>query len=84
MERKKKIPGPDGKLVSATEVGFRNSGEHWNEYLLDDGSVISIKLVVTSAFRVDDLFDEEGTPVYVVKSTNVMNVSVPEELRRLP
>ncbi len=76
------IPGPDGNPVQATEIGFRSSGEHWNEYLLDDGSVMRIKLVATSALRVDDMFDDEGNPVYVVQSTNVMNVSASEDLRK--
>lgn len=78
------VPGPEGVPVQATEIGFRSSGEHWNEYLLDDGSVIRIKLVATSALRVDGMFDDEGNPVYVVQSTNVMNISTPEELRRKP
>ena len=39
MERKRKVPGPDGDIHGATEVGFHSSDEHWNEYLLDDGTV---------------------------------------------
>lgn len=81
VERKRKIPGPDGNLVEATEVGFRSSGEHWNEYLLDDGTVVRIKLVATSAHRVDGMFDQDGNPVYVVQSQNVLNVSSPENLK---
>ena len=54
MERKRKVPGPDGALHDATEVGFRASGEHWNEYLLDDGTVARLKLVVTGVLRPED------------------------------
>lgn len=67
-----------------TEVGFRSSGEHWNEYLADDGALIRVKLVATEVLRVDGIYDAEGNPAYIVKSTNVTNVSVPEELRRKP
>ena len=42
MERKRRVTGPDGQLTDATEVGFRTHGEHWNEYLLDDGTVIRL------------------------------------------
>jgi predicted RNase H-like HicB family nuclease len=45
MERKRKVQGPDGDVYDATEVGFRSSGEHWNEYLLDDGTVERDKLI---------------------------------------
>lgn len=76
------IPGPEGKPVPATEVGFRSSGEHWNEYLLDDGTVIRIKLVATAAFKVDDMFDPDGNPAYVVQSQNVVNVSSPDDIKR--
>ena len=51
MERKRQIPGPDGKLLNATEVGYRPSGEHWNEYLLDDGTLARVKLIVTGVYR---------------------------------
>lgn len=70
------------KIVDATPTSVNSSSEHWNEYLLEDGTVIKMKLVVTDVVRVDDEFDGEGNPVYVVKSTNVVSVSAPEELKR--
>ena len=81
MERKRKIKLEGGE-VEAVEVGFRASGEHWNEYLADDGTIIRVKLVVTEVLRVVDQFDPEGNPGYVVKSTNVTAVSAPENLRK--
>lgn len=81
VARKKKV-NLGGSIVDGTEVGFRASGEHWNEYLLDDGSVIRIKLVVTNVVRIDGMHDNNGDPVYTVNSTNVMGVSAPDELRR--
>lgn len=61
---------------------FRSGGEHWNEYLVDDGSVIKIKLVATEVLRLDGEFDANGSPVYLVQSANVMAVDAPENLRR--
>lgn len=75
MERKRRIQGPDGQVADATEVGFRSHGEHWNDYLLDDGTVIRLKPVVTMITRVEGVFDEKGQPAYIVESTNVMSVS---------
>lgn len=83
MARKKKI-NLGGTMVEGTEIGFRPSGEHWNEYLLDDGTVVRIKLVLTSVVRMDGVYDSEGEPVYFVNSQNVMGVSAPDDLRREP
>jgi hypothetical protein len=80
VERKRRMPFGDQE-VEATEVGFRSLGEHWNEYLVDDGSVVRIKLVVTDIFRIDGTYDSEGNPIYLVKSTNVTAISSPESLR---
>jgi len=71
-----------GRTVDATEVTYQPSGEHWNEYLVDDGTVIKMKTVVTEILRVQGEHDQEGNPVYLVKSANIMAVNAPENLRR--
>jgi hypothetical protein len=75
---------PDGREVDATEIGFRSSGEHWNEYLVDDGTVIRIKVIATEVMRIEDEYDADGNPLYLVKSGNVVAISAPEDLRRAP
>jgi len=82
MERRKKIEYPPGRIVEAAEVTFQAGGEHWNEYLLDDGSVIRLKTVTTEILRVDGEYDKDGNPMYVVKSANIVVVSSPDKLRR--
>jgi hypothetical protein len=84
VERKKTVDLPGLGRVEVTEVGFRTSGEYWNEYLADDGTVIRIKLIVTDVLRLDGQYDQEGNPAYVVKSSNVTSISAPDELRRKP
>lgn len=71
-------------MVDAVEVGFRTSGEHWNEYLLDDGTVLRLKVVSHQIFRVEGQFDEMGNPAYLIRSQNVVSASSPENLRRQP
>lgn len=73
-----------GKQVQATPVDVNQSGEKWNEYLLEDGTVLKMKLVLKKVFRVDGEFDEEGNPVYVMQSTNVTSISAPGELKKKP
>lgn len=75
MERKRQIPIQGQGLVDVTEVGFRSTGEYWNEYLLDDGTVARIKLVVANVFRVDGQTDNKGQPVYMIESTNITSIS---------
>jgi len=82
MNRKTKVMLPDGREMDAVELGFQTGGEHWNEYMLDDGSVVKIKLVVTNVVRIEGMYDERGMPTYLAQSTNVMAVSAPEDLRK--
>ena len=82
MPGKRKITAPDGHDIDASVMGFRTGAEHWNEYLLDDGSVIRVKLVATEVLRLDGEYDPTGNPVYLMQSTNVMAVDAPDNLRR--
>ena len=71
-----------GKTVQATVVEVNQSGERWNEYFLEDGTVLKMKLVLKKVFKVDGEFDAEGNPVYVMQSTNVTSVSAPGHLKK--
>jgi hypothetical protein len=82
MNRKTKVKLADGRELDAVELGFQTGGEHWNEYMLDDGSVVKIKLVVTNVVRLEGEYDPNGLPVYLAQSTNVMAVSAPDNLRK--
>ena len=79
---KRKVNLPGRGEVEAEEVGFRPLQEFWNEYHLDDGTTLRLKLVLTTAYIVPDAYDAEGNPVYAVISTNVMAVNAPDNLRR--
>jgi hypothetical protein len=79
---KRKIPVPGREPLEATLIGFHPNVEEWSEYLLDDQTVIKLKPVVGEILKVDGQFDDEGNPVYVVKSQNFMVVNAPESERR--
>ncbi len=70
--------------VEALEMPFQNVAEHWNEYLLTDGSVLRLKSVVTEILRVEDHYDAEGNPQYLVKSAQVVSVSASDRTRKPP
>jgi hypothetical protein len=80
-ERKRRIPF-QGREVEATLVSPTQSAEHWNTYLLEDGSVIKLKAVATEFMRVDGMYDAEGNPVYAIKSATVTTVDAAEDLKK--
>lgn len=77
--RKKRVKLGD-QTVEGTLMPFQTQTENFNEYLVEDGTVIHIKLVVAEVLRVDGMFDEQGNPIYVLNSTNVVSISPPDEL----
>ncbi|MBM3252910.1 MAG: hypothetical protein FJZ16_01495 [Candidatus Omnitrophica bacterium] len=82
MPNKIKIKLPDGREVDATPIEINQASEQWSHYLLDDGSTLKVKLVVTKVSRIDNVYDVEGNPVYFFQSTNVTSVNSPENLKR--
>lgn len=72
---------PGSGEVEVTDVGFEPVQESWNEYRLEDGTTLRLRLVLAAVYRVPGSRDAEGNPVYVARSTNVMDVEAPDNLR---
>jgi hypothetical protein len=77
MSRPKKQINLNGNMVDATPISPTSSSEHWNQYLLEDGTIIRMKLVATEFLKVEGQRDAEGNPVYAIKSTNVTSIEAP-------
>lgn len=75
-----KLALPDGRKVEATNVDFKTEKEVWNEYTLEDGSILKLKTIVSTIIRTED-YDPTGNPVYLIRSTNISRVKVPEEMK---
>ncbi len=73
-----------GKEFDATPVEANQTSEYWNQYLLDDGSVLKLKTVVTQIIRLIGEYDSDGNPIYVAKSGNIVTVTAPEHLKKKP
>ena len=82
MENRKVKINFNGQQVDAELVEVTQAGERWNEYLVEDGTILKVKLVLTNVYRIEGQYDAEGNPLYVLQSTNVTSVSAPQELRR--
>jgi hypothetical protein len=79
VARKRKVRTPEGREVEGTVIPFRINSENFNEYVLEDGTVLRLKVVVQSVMRVEGEQDPLGNPAYVVLSTNVVSVDPPDE-----
>ena len=75
---------PRDALKDAKEVDFSEEKEFWNEYQLEDGTTLKVKLVLRGVKRLNR-HEPDGTPVYVINSMNVVRaVNVPEEIKAKP
>ena len=81
MPRTTKIDFQGGEH-EAEYVEVNQSTELWNQYLLEDGSLLKLKTIVTDVVRIVGAYDGEDNPVYVVKSRNLVSVASPEHLKR--
>jgi hypothetical protein len=82
-ERRVKVPLPNGQVGEGYDVPVAASQEQWSEVTLEDGTILRVKAVVSSAIRIDSQWDPEGNPLYAVKSGQaIVIVSVPPELKR--
>ncbi len=71
-------------LKDAVEVDFSEEKEFWNEYQLEDGTTLKVKLVLRGVKRLTR-YEPDGTPVYVINSMNVVRaVNVPPEIKAKP
>lgn len=71
-------------LKDAVEIDFSEEKEFWNEYSLEDGTTLKVKLVLRGVKRLNR-HEPDGTPVYVINSMNVVRaVNVPLEIKAKP
>ncbi|MFQ5777998.1 MAG: hypothetical protein ACE5IP_08320 [Terriglobia bacterium] len=76
MARKTRINIGD-RTIEAEDMEFQTGKETWNEYQVEDGFTVRIKLVVSSILKTNER-DPQGNPVYIVQSTNIVKVLPPE------
>ncbi len=56
--------------------------EQWSEFTLNDGATIRLKPAIIEIRKVRNQFTPNGDPIYVVKSTVVVDTKIPENLKR--
>ena len=71
-------------LQQAEDIDILKEEEHWNIYELSDGTTLKLKIILQSVKRLNK-WNPDGTPIYVVNSSNVMRVSnVKQKLKAKP
>lgn len=83
IRKRSKLPaGPGQPPKDAVLMNIQRNDERWNVYELDDGATVKLRTLVTEIWRIENEFDAEGNPIYVIKSKNVTDVTVPDNLKR--
>lgn len=81
MSRRVKI-SYQGKEHEADYIDVNQSNERWNEYLLEDGTLLKLKPVTTDVAKLVGVYDGEGNPIYVIKSRIIVSAVVPDGLKQ--
>lgn len=56
--------------------------ESWSRYMLEDGTLIRVKHVLSEIIRVDGEYDDEGDQEYICSYDGVRVTYTPEHLKR--
>ena len=82
MGKVEKIKLNDGSIVDGEQVEISSSSEQWNQYVLEDGTLLKLKPVATKVVRLVNQYDQAGNPVYLIQSNNVFSMDCPEKLKK--
>jgi len=56
-------------------VPIKTATEFFNQYELEDGSVLMVKSVATSILRLEGQYTPDGKPIYIVLTSPAVNVA---------
>lgn len=54
----------NGKEIKSRELDILTTKEVWNEYQLEDGSVLRLKVILNRVDKADTEKNPNGTPIY--------------------
>lgn len=70
-----------GKQVTGQAVEFDAKAESWNQYVLEDGSILKLKIVLLDVVRLDT-YNEIGDPIYQFSAQQLVVAQVPPNLKK--
>lgn len=72
---KKRLTLPSGETVEGTFISVIESTERFTDIKLEDGTILKAKVSVAEVARMDGRWDDDGNPLYFVKSQTVITVA---------
>lgn len=72
----------EGNEEEARRVYVNSMREEWNQYMLEDGTVLRMRTILHDVYRLSHKFTPDGDPIYVVKTSNIVSPDVPAGLKR--
>ncbi len=72
-----------GKEIPGEEIEFEIEREGFNVYILQDGTKMKMKTVVSKIVRLE-AYKPDGEPLYLINSANVATADVPNRLKKKP
>lgn len=70
----------NNEKIQGEQLEYKTLNEEWNKYEAEDGTTLKFKTVVSNIIRLSK-YKPNGEPIYVVKSTNLLEADVPDILK---
>ncbi len=81
MSKDTRVTMSNGTIEDGVKLEVVEDFEGWCKFTLEDGTTIKLKPIVISAIRTNK-YTDDGEPIYLVKSHNVVITDAPSELRK--
>ena len=78
----KKTVEYQGRKVPGEVLEFEAKTEGWNQYTLEDGTSLKMKLVLLDVTRVLNEYGPTGDPVYMFSAQQIVGVTPPDNLKK--
>lgn len=81
IDARAQVISPPGENESDA-IDVKESHENWSTFSLADGTVVRIKPVLLDVARVKGQYNEEGDPVYALRTSMIVDAKVPSKLKK--
>ncbi len=68
--------------MQAELLEFDTKSEAWNQYTLEDGTSLKMKLVLLEVVRLLDEYSPSGDPIYTFSAQQIVGVVAPSGLKK--
>ncbi len=76
-----KVAFPDGTVSDVVDVQIKDEKTPWNKFVLDDGTVVRMRLNVVGVQRALEKWNDAGDPIYRIQHDVTIRIQVKPELK---